>query len=114
MAKQSRVLFFVDGDVPSEAEQEAMKDIDGQVCARNAHYIRAEEALEDADAVSGTVPTRYLEAVEPDTGKARYDRVGDVTEYKTPGAKAEEAEGAKKKATKGGKAKGGDWGKTAA
>lgn len=90
MAKQKKALFFVNGDVPTEAEVAAMDSLSGfQVCARNAHHVPKEGALEEADAVSGTVPKRYADAYEHvGTVEVLEDEAEEATEAGTDAAPA--------------------------
>ena len=63
LTKLPRVLFFIDGSVPTFEEQlEAEKMAPCRVSFRNARLVPEEGALEDCDAVAGKVPKRYKEA----------------------------------------------------
>lgn len=58
--KNKKVLYFINGAVATDAENESARNIEGNVVFRNAHHVPHDGALEDCDAVCGTVPERYL------------------------------------------------------
>jgi hypothetical protein len=59
--KAPRILFFIDGDVPSKKEYAAAARLGPNTSFRNAQYINEEGALETCDGVAGVVPKRYAE-----------------------------------------------------
>lgn len=63
MPKQAKILFFINGPIPSEKDLDEVEKIGGaQVVFRNAAHIPSEGALEQCDGVAGDVPERYKEA----------------------------------------------------
>jgi hypothetical protein len=60
--KAPRILFFIDGDLPSKKEYAAAARLGPNTSFRNAQYINEEGALETCDGVAGEVPKRYAEA----------------------------------------------------
>lgn len=57
--KAPKILFFVDGMVPTAEDMIEAADITGQVCFRNVRAVPAEGSLEDCDGVAGQVPAMY-------------------------------------------------------
>lgn len=53
-----RILFFVDGMVPSELDKAEAATL-GKVAFRNAHRINSEDQPEACDYVAGLVPPNY-------------------------------------------------------
>lgn len=66
MAKQKpKVLFFIAGFAPTEAELEASREFEannGRVCFRQARFVREDESAEEFDIVAGLVPAIYKAA----------------------------------------------------
>lgn len=54
-----RVLYFINGPVPTQEQIEEAEGIRGKVSFRNATCVTPEEALEKCDAVAGLVPHGY-------------------------------------------------------
>ena len=63
MPKIAKILFFIDGPMPSEKDYEEAEKIGGaRVVFRNGLAVPADGALEECDGVAGNVPERYKEA----------------------------------------------------
>ena len=76
-----KILFFIKGSCPTDAEREAAKEIEGAVF-RNATFAGS-EVPESCDGVAGCVPENYMgfdfvgngdEAPEADKPKAKPGR----------------------------------------
>ena len=55
---KSKILFFINGPVPTEAEREQAAQIVGNVVFRNAKFADG-ESCEQCDGVAGSVPENY-------------------------------------------------------
>jgi len=55
--KQPKILFFIDGPVPSEADQVAVYELNTSVVFRNAQHVFSVD--EECDGVAGDVPKAY-------------------------------------------------------
>jgi hypothetical protein len=63
--KMKKVLYFIAGPVPTEAEQaDAEQFYNGKssVAFRNVRFVRRDEAIEAFDIVAGLVPENYANA----------------------------------------------------
>lgn len=56
---KTKVLFFIDGSLPTEAEITSANSIKGKVCFRNATMVGDDHKPEDCDYVCGHVPEAY-------------------------------------------------------
>lgn len=99
--KQPKILFFIDGPVPSEVEKLDAFDLGVPVQFRNAQHVFKVE--EEADGVAGVIPKAYakhptaedaLKAYKAEVKKARAKlaevggkapKAGEQTETKTEG-----------------------------
>jgi hypothetical protein len=73
--KWPRILFFINGSIPSEEEVAEAESLGFNVTFRNALFVAAEGALEACDGVAGDVPERYA---------AKYPSAEEVVEeFKT-------------------------------
>ena len=61
---KTKVLFFINGSLPTEDELLQAKGIDAKVCFRNALMIGDEHKPEDCDFVTGAIPEAYFEFPE--------------------------------------------------
>lgn len=91
----AKVLYFVDGMVPTVEDIAAGSDLKAHVCYRNARAVPADGALEACDGVAGCVPPRYAEAyptaekaIEKRAAEIKKLSAGDVPAPKAP-AKAQ-------------------------
>lgn len=68
ISRLPRILFFIEGAVPSESEMNEAKGMPGNVSFRNASLVDpiGDSALEECDGVAGKVPPRYLTAMGED------------------------------------------------
>ena len=57
----NKILFFINGAVPTESDKEQAASIPGRVVFRNAQFAGS-EPCEQCDAVSGCVPENYAAA----------------------------------------------------
>jgi hypothetical protein len=59
MTKAPRILYFLTGPVPTEAERKDAVRYGSGVTYRNANLVPSEGATEACDGVAGTVPPLY-------------------------------------------------------
>lgn len=62
MNKKKKVIWFIDGPVPSVKDHEIVDRMSShrvQVVFRNAQQVGPKESLEECDAVGGCVPSAY-------------------------------------------------------
>jgi hypothetical protein len=69
MKKFPKILFFVDGTVPTAKDMLESEKYGPNVSFRNARMISAEGAFEMCDGVAGCVPVCYLKAKDTKTGE---------------------------------------------
>lgn len=101
---RKKVLFFIVGPVPSDADREAAAKYEGnrfQLCYRNSVHVHPDEACEDFDILDGVVPANYQTVADE---KPAEDAV------EAPKADAGGAEGANVPPESPLKAQGGDTG----
>lgn len=60
--KPTKHLFFIDGPVPTEEQEDEADNLNGFVCYRNALMVVDGEATEDFDQLHGNIPETYLKA----------------------------------------------------
>lgn len=85
--KKTKVIYFIDGPTPTEADHVAVDRIAKyrtQVVFRNANLIVPGEALEKCDLVAGHIPALYNEFPRAEENK------GDAIPVPAPGVVAEE------------------------
>jgi hypothetical protein len=58
----ARILFFINGAVPTQEDYTAAAKLAANVSFRNANAVPSEGALEACDGVAGHVPERYAKA----------------------------------------------------
>ena len=56
---KSKILFFIDGSVPSKEDKEKASLINGTVCFRNVRFFDPSCCLETADFLVGLIPEKY-------------------------------------------------------
>ena len=57
----NKILFFINGPVPTESDREQAASISGRVMFRNAQFAGS-EPCEQCEAVAGCVPANYAAA----------------------------------------------------
>lgn len=62
--KKVKILYFIEGDVPTPDELEEAKAL-GTSMFRNASLFDPTGCLEECDGVAGAVPDKYLDAEVP-------------------------------------------------
>lgn len=58
---KQKILFFINGAVPTESDKAQAASISGRVVFRNAQFANS-ESCEQCDAVAGAVPANYAAA----------------------------------------------------
>ena len=95
MGKRSlRTLFFIQGIEPTAEEQAEADELKGIVCFRNVVKYRADDALEDFDAVAGAVPEKYAVAARLKAIDAEGQPVAPLASTTAPAAPQQAAAGA--------------------
>lgn len=61
---KTKILYFINGSLPTEEDFKIAKTIDAKVCFRNVNMIGDDEKLEDCNFVLGCVPKIYNEIPE--------------------------------------------------
>lgn len=61
MLRFPRVIYFIAGSVPTDAERKEASALGANVVFRNASLIAPENSLEDCAGVAGAVPASYKE-----------------------------------------------------
>ena len=61
---KTKILFFIEGSLPTEDELEKAEKITGKVCFRNALMIGDEHKPEECDYVCGHIPECYRDFEE--------------------------------------------------
>ena len=93
--KLAKILYFIEGPLPTGEQQHEAANIRGDVSFRNALAVPEEEVgcLEDCDGVAGKVPDVYAQAFPSANEavakynaklKAQRDRVGDSAPEQQP------------------------------
>lgn len=62
MSTKRKILFFISGPVPTEAQEQLANELANTkttVCFRNGLQVSSDDSLEKCDAVAGDVPARY-------------------------------------------------------
>lgn len=67
--RNPRILFFINGMVPTEAEREEAEALGSNVAFRNATRSNPDEALEPFDRLAGEPPAWYAAAAAAKAGK---------------------------------------------
>lgn len=83
--KQNKILFFINGSLPTEKQIEFSKTCKDKVCFRNLKFYDSNGCMESCDFVLGEVPEKYKEAEIPVYGKQE-----KKPEVKEPEIKAQE------------------------
>lgn len=81
--KKTKVIYFIDGPAPTEADHAAVERIAkyrSHIVFRNAQHIVKGEALEQCDLVAGAVPSLYANFPHAEENK------GDQVPVPAPGA----------------------------
>lgn len=68
--KQPKILFFIDGPVPTDAERLEAFDLQAQVAFRNAQHVTRVD--EECDGVAGAVPEAYADFPDAEEALAAY------------------------------------------
>lgn len=69
MKKQKKILFFINGTLPTEKELEFSKTCVDKVCFRNIQFLDNNGCIESCDFMLGEIPAKYKKAGIPIYGK---------------------------------------------
>lgn len=72
--KFPRILFFINGPLPTEEQQNEALEYGFNVAFRNADLISADGCREECDGVAGEVPERYADKPHADEALAAWSR----------------------------------------
>lgn len=66
--RDPRILFFIQGSVPTAEQIDEATKLGRNVAFRNVNFIRPDDFIEDFDDVAGVVPSQYAEAAAVKAG----------------------------------------------
>ena len=67
-----RILFFIAGGIPTEAELEEARAIGSPVAFRNVQFVKSDSSVESCDGVAGAIPERYKDFTSANTAATSF------------------------------------------